>query len=94
MDENNMADLVQNQEIQNKKMIAGILAILLGYLGIHKFYLGYTLAGVIMLLVTLLTFGILATAIWIISIIEGVIYLTKSNDQFKRDYIDGKRTWF
>ncbi|MGB0744701.1 MAG: TM2 domain-containing protein, partial [Opitutales bacterium] len=36
-----------------KKIVAGILGILLGALGIHKFVLGYTKEGVIMLLVTI-----------------------------------------
>jgi TM2 domain-containing membrane protein YozV len=31
---------MENQE--NKKVLAGVLALLLGYLGIHKFILGYT----------------------------------------------------
>jgi TM2 domain-containing membrane protein YozV len=45
-------------EQQNQKMAAGICAILLGALGVHKFILGYTTEGVIMLLVSLLTCGI------------------------------------
>ena len=35
-----------------KKVVAGVLAILLGGLGIHKFYLGYTTAGIIMIVVS------------------------------------------
>ena len=36
-----------SEEAKTKKVAAGILAILLGGLGIHKFYLGYTVAGII-----------------------------------------------
>jgi len=36
-----------------KKMVAGILGILLGSFGIHKFYLGMQKEGLIMLLVSL-----------------------------------------
>lgn len=42
------SDLV---EISNRKLATGLLAIFLGSLGIHKFLLGYTNAGMIMLLV-------------------------------------------
>jgi hypothetical protein len=37
------------KEQTDKKLISGILAILLGWVGVHKFYLGYTVEGVIML---------------------------------------------
>lgn len=60
------------------KVAAGILAILLGTLGIHKFYLGDSKKGVIYLLVSLLTCGIGALVIQILSIIEGVQILTGS----------------
>ena len=62
------------------KIAAGLLAILLGGLGIHKFYLGCTKAGVITLLVSLLTFGIGAVVMQIIGLIEGIIYLTKPDE--------------
>ncbi|MER3495845.1 MAG: hypothetical protein C4320_02945, partial [Armatimonadota bacterium] len=41
-----------------KKITAGILAIILGSLGIHKFYLGYTSAGIIQIVLSLCTCGI------------------------------------
>lgn len=95
MEENtNALDPAINQEVQNKKMVAGILAILLGGLGIHKFYLGYTMAGLIMILVSILSLGFLAWIMSIIGIVEGIIYLTKPNDQFKSTYMDNKRSWF
>ena len=47
-----------------KKVAAGILGILLGGLGIHKFVLGYTGAGITMLLVTILTLGIGGVVTW------------------------------
>jgi len=43
---------------ESKQTVAGILAILLGAFGIHKFILGYKKSGLIMLLVTLLTCGV------------------------------------
>lgn len=76
------------------KMVAGLLGIFLGSFGIHKFYLGYTTEGVIMLLVTLLSGGTLSFIMWIIGLIEGIIYLTKSDDDFQAIYGDSKKGWF
>ena len=76
------------------KIAAGLLAILLGTLGIHKFYLGYTKAGVIMLLVSLLTLGLGAFVMEIIGLIEGIMYLTKSDWDFYQTYVVGEKQWF
>ncbi len=82
----------------NKKMPAGLLAILLGSLGIHKFYLGYQTEGIIMLAVNLvgafLTCGVGSLVVWIIGVIEGVIYLTKTDEEFVRTYVQNKKGWF
>jgi TM2 domain-containing membrane protein YozV len=76
------------------KIAAGICGILLGSLGIHKFILGYTGAGLIMLLVTLLTCFIASPIMHLIGVIEGIIYLTKSDADFVKTYVDGRREWF
>ncbi|QBG48489.1 TM2 domain-containing protein [Verrucomicrobia bacterium S94] len=78
----------------SKKIPAGILGILLGSLGIHKFILGYTKEGVIMLLVSLLTLGFGAWVMGIIGLIEGILYLTKSDEEFVSTYVSGKKGWF
>ena len=57
-------------EISNKKMVAGLTGIFLGSLGIHKFVLGYTRAGVIMLVVTLVTCGFGSIVTGLIGLIE------------------------
>ena len=44
----------QNMPAPKDKVTAGLLALFLGGLGIHKFYLGYTTEGIIILLVQLL----------------------------------------
>ncbi|MGH2666229.1 TM2 domain-containing protein [Flavobacterium sp.] len=75
----------------NKKVACGILAILLGPLGIHKFLLGYTNEGIIMLVITLFTCGAASS---IIGLIEGIIYLTKSDQEFYQTYQVGKKGWF
>ena len=78
----------------SNKIAAGVCGILLGSLGIHKFILGYTGAGLIMLLVTVLTCGIGGMVTHIIGLIEGIIYLAKSDEEFVRIYVDGRKTWF
>ncbi|TSE07684.1 MULTISPECIES: TM2 domain-containing protein [Aquimarina] len=75
---------------ENKKMIAGILAIIIGSLGIHKFYLGYTKEGIIQIVITFVTCGIGS----FIGLIEGIIYLTKSDDEFYQTYQVGRKPWF
>jgi TM2 domain-containing membrane protein YozV len=81
-----MAEQIPGAE---KKIVAGILAICLGSFGIHKFYLGYTKAGIIQIILSFLC-GIGS----IIAIIEGVIYLTKSDADFVATYVNGKKEWF
>jgi len=78
----------------SNKIPAGICGILLGGLGIHKFILGYTGAGIIMLLVTVLTCGIAGVVTHLIGLIEGIIYLCKSDEEFVRIYVDGRKEWF
>jgi TM2 domain-containing membrane protein YozV len=80
-------------EANSKKLAAGLCAILIGTLGIHKFILGYTNAGLIMLLVTVLTCGLGGLVMHIIAIIEGVIYLTKSDAEFYETYMVNRREW-
>lgn len=83
-----------NASLDSKRVLCGVFGILLGALGIHKFVLGYTSAGLIMLLVSLLTCGIGATAMGIIGLVEGIMYLTKSDEEFVRIYQRGKKEWF
>ena len=81
-----------------KKMVAGILGILLGGLGIHKFYLGYKQEGIIMLVVSIVggavTCGIGYGVMGVIGLIEGIMYLTKTDEEFVATYITGKKVWF
>jgi len=86
----------------SKKIPAGIFGILLGAFGVHKFILGYTKEGLIMLLLTIvisvftcgLGFFVVAPIVGLIGLIEGIIYLTKSDDEFTRTYVLSKKGWF
>lgn len=77
---------------------AGLLALFLGGLGIHKFYLGYNTAGFIMLGVAILgsivSFGMAGAVVWVIGVVEGIIYLTKSQSEFDAQYVYSKKEWF
>ncbi len=82
---------------EKQKLVAGLLAIFLGWLGIHKFYLGYQKEAIIMLCCGILGFiicGIPTSVVSIIGIIEGILYLTKSDADFKATYVDNKKPWF
>ena len=94
MSEENTTNEQASAPADNQKVLAGVLGIVLGALGVHKFVLGYTKEGIIMLLVTLLTFGIGGTVMAIIGLIEGIMYLTKTDAEFTETYITNKKTWF
>ena len=85
---------VSQQEFAGKKVVAGVLGILFGSLGIHKFILGLNTPGLIMLLVTLLTCGIASPVMGIIGLVEGIIYLTKSDEEFYQLYAVEQKGWF
>lgn len=78
-----------------KKIPAGICGILLGAFGVHKFILGYTKEGVIMLAISLLgSWLVFPTAIMgIVGLIEGIIYLTKPDQEFVDTYVVHKKGW-
>jgi TM2 domain-containing membrane protein YozV len=82
----------------SNKIPAGVCGILLGSLGVHKFILGYPAAGVIMLVVSLVggpfTCGVSWGVMHLIGLIEGILYLCKTDEEFVRTYVDGRREWF
>lgn len=93
----------------DKKILAGILGIVFNGLGIHKFVLGYQKEGIIMLVSTIVgyvlgivgsmvvigcVFFLIPMATCIIGLIEGIMYLTKSDQEFVDTYITNKKPWF
>jgi TM2 domain-containing membrane protein YozV len=77
--------------VSGKKIPAGVLGILLGSLGVHKFYLGYTTEGIIMLVLFLVSCGSVSS---IIGLIEGIIYLCMTDENFDKTYVLNKKGWF
>ena len=86
--------MTNSNDSNSKKIAAGICGILLGAFGVHKFILGYKTEGLIMLLVSILTCGFGGFVMGIIGLVEGIIYLTKSDDEFYTTYMSGKKGWF
>ncbi|WPN46794.1 MULTISPECIES: TM2 domain-containing protein [unclassified Pseudomonas] len=81
----------------SKKITAALLALFLGAFGAHKFFLGYNKQGVIMLLLFLFGFillGVPSMIIGIIAFVEFIIYLTKSDEDFERTYVNSAKPWF
>jgi len=87
---------------RKKRAIAGWLAILVGSVGMHKFYLGYNKQGLIVLVISLICaiFGssfyaeIIFCIVAILGILEGITYLKKSDKEFERVYVRNKKEWF
>ncbi len=89
---------------QEKKMLAGILGILLGGFGVHKFVLGYTTEGLIILGVAVATWVLVIISCGflfflpmiphVIGLVEGIIYLTKPDEEFAQTYLVNKKPWF
>ena len=72
------------QSIEEKSRVtAAILAILLGHLGVHKFYLNHP-SAIAYLLVSICTCGAGALVVWVISLIEGIGYLGMTDEEFKQ----------
>ena len=92
IDEN--GNVIPKSTEESKRVLAGILGILLGPFGVHKFVLGYTTQGIILLATTIVTCGIGAAITSIIGLIEGIIYLTKSDEEFVYMYQTNKKEWF
>lgn len=75
---------------ESKKVLAGILGILLGGFGAHRFILDDAKGGLIRLAITLVTCGLGS----VIGLVEGIIYLTKSDEEFIQTYQVEKKAWF
>ena len=71
-------------------VLAGVLGILLGGFGVHRFVLGDTSGGLVGIGITIVTCGMGG----IIGLVEGIIYLTKSDEEFVQTYLNEGKKWF
>jgi TM2 domain-containing membrane protein YozV len=76
--------------VQSQRVLAGVMGLLVGGLGIHRFVLGDTQGGLLRILISFITCGIGS----LIGFVEGIIYLTKSDEEFVRVYQVEKKGWF
>ena len=77
-------------EVNSKKILCGIMGILFGGLGVHRFILGDVSGGLIRILITFVTCGLGS----VIGLIEGIVYLTKTDPEFYQTYMVERRAWF
>ncbi len=91
-----MANL--NPSHATKQLLAGYCGIILGAFGIHKFILGYVPEGFIMLAISLVggyfTYGFTLLIMQLVGLMEGMIYLNKSHDEFVDTYFVNRQGWF
>lgn len=79
-----------SQPVQSQRVLCGVLGILIGGIGIHRFVLGDAVGGILRIVITAVTCG----AGSLIGLIEGIIYLTKTDEEFVEIYQVGKKAWF
>ena len=82
-----MDSVFNNGPSGKSRGIAGLLAILMGWCGLHYFYIGKTSAGVLFLLIAILSCGILGSVTFIVSIIQGVLFFTATQQEFEQKWV-------
>ena len=81
-------DVFANGPSGKSRGVAGLLAIFLGAFGVHYFYLGKMLPGVVFLLVTVLSLGLLSWACAVVSVVQGIMFLTGTQASFESKYVN------
>ena len=85
---NSLDSVFNNGPSGKSRGIAGLLAILMGWCGLHYFYINKTSAGVLFLLIAILSCGILDTVTTIVSIIQGVLFFTSTQEEFETKWVN------
>lgn len=70
----------KSRESGNERVIAALLAFFLGGIGLHKFYTGRVAAGILYILFCWTFIPM------VISFVEGIYYLTMTNEQFTNKF--------
>lgn len=66
------------------KYVAAVMAFVIGTLGIHRFYLGRTGSGIVMLVLSITVVGLVISAPW--ALIDMIRYLMMSDEEFAARY--------
>ena len=77
-----------NPELQSKRVLCGIMAIIFGALGVQYFIMGKVAAGFITILLSICTCG----AWELITFIQGILMLCMSDEEFNRKYMMSTKT--
>jgi TM2 domain-containing membrane protein YozV len=75
------------EENDRNKIVAALLAFFFGPLGLHRFYLGRTGSGIVMLVLSLTVAGLLVSVPW--ALIDTIRYLLMSDREFAERYARG-----
>jgi len=82
------------QAVAVARVACGFLALLGSISGLHKFAMGRHFEGVIFILASLLSCFILSPIMLTIGIVEGIMYILQTDQEFYDRYIAGDRRWF
>ena len=91
---NYFVSVTEFKEINKNPFVAGILSMILGMFGVHRFYLKRKLTGFIFLILSISSLefggGSMAVVIMLISFVEGIVYITRGVILLKENYTDNK----
>lgn len=80
-----MTMLTQQTQVKAEvsRIAAAVIGIFCGSVGIHRFYMGHTNAGIVYLVVGVVTAG---TVTSVVGLIDGIIYLLATDEEFQQKY--------
>jgi TM2 domain-containing membrane protein YozV len=81
-----MTMLTQQTQVKSEvsRIAAAVIGVFCGTLGIHRFYMGHTNAGIVYLVVGVVTAG---TVTSVVGLIDGIIYLLATDEEFTAKYL-------
>ncbi len=93
-----LMDELTNFDFSDKKKMACIAALFFGFVGAHKFVLGYKNEGIVMALVSLAAIiahlPFIAALVAIVGFAEAFIYFGMDKQRFDDIYVRGRHPWF
>lgn len=80
---------LHDENVSQKKLLCGILAIIVGTFGVQYFVLGKVSGGIYTILLSIVTCGL-----WgIVTLIQGILMLCMSDSEFERKYMDPTKSF-